>query len=286
MGFPSTPSLFTTHSHWTLPPPSCWWQEKKQMTRKRERGEEWLSVYVPEPNEPRNAMNRLLGWFIAASSGSEWAGDVWCGSASHWQDVSSILCHSRQHLWFASHASESQHACFALVTMFLCFSTLLFILSPPSLFLPGRHTLISLFVCLLQEHIFKLMKSDSYARFLRSNIYQDLLLARKKVSCSHWPLYHHLCQRNLNTLTAFLILVWFYFLDFKHIPGPCLMHLVIRFDKVLSGRARLFCSNMPNTGTGCFSKVVHITFWKWICDCECSKVRHLTAVLFSFILFW
>ncbi|XP_078134308.1 regulator of G-protein signaling 6-like isoform X6 [Sander vitreus] len=31
-----------------------------------------------------------------------------------------------------------------------------------------------------QEHIFKLMKSDSYARFLRSNIYQDLLLARKK----------------------------------------------------------------------------------------------------------
>lgn len=37
-------------------------------------------------------------------------------------------------------------------------------------------------LCLLQEHIFKLMKSDSYARFLRSNIYQDLLLARKKVS--------------------------------------------------------------------------------------------------------
>ncbi|XP_033291947.1 regulator of G-protein signaling 6 isoform X1 [Orcinus orca] len=31
-----------------------------------------------------------------------------------------------------------------------------------------------------QEHIYKLMKSDSYARFLRSNAYQDLLLARKK----------------------------------------------------------------------------------------------------------
>uniref|UniRef100_A0AAY4BGF5 Regulator of G-protein signaling 6 n=1 Tax=Denticeps clupeoides TaxID=299321 RepID=A0AAY4BGF5_9TELE len=31
-----------------------------------------------------------------------------------------------------------------------------------------------------QEHIFKLMKSDSYSRFLRSSIYQDLLLARKK----------------------------------------------------------------------------------------------------------
>lgn len=26
------------------------------------------------------------------------------------------------------------------------------------------------------------MKSDSYARFLRSNAYQDLLLAKKKVS--------------------------------------------------------------------------------------------------------
>lgn len=32
-----------------------------------------------------------------------------------------------------------------------------------------------------QEHIYKLMKSDSYARFLRSNAYQDLLLAKKKV---------------------------------------------------------------------------------------------------------
>uniref|UniRef100_A0A8D2HQH3 Regulator of G protein signaling 6 n=1 Tax=Urocitellus parryii TaxID=9999 RepID=A0A8D2HQH3_UROPR len=31
-----------------------------------------------------------------------------------------------------------------------------------------------------QEHIYKLMKSDSYARFLRSNAYQDMLLARKK----------------------------------------------------------------------------------------------------------
>ncbi|XP_077320725.1 regulator of G-protein signaling 6 isoform X2 [Lithobates pipiens] len=31
-----------------------------------------------------------------------------------------------------------------------------------------------------QEHIYKLMKSDSYARFLRSNAYQDLLLMKKK----------------------------------------------------------------------------------------------------------
>ncbi|XP_029281642.1 LOW QUALITY PROTEIN: regulator of G-protein signaling 6 [Cottoperca gobio] len=31
-----------------------------------------------------------------------------------------------------------------------------------------------------QDHIYKLMKSDSYTRFLRSNVYQDLLTARKK----------------------------------------------------------------------------------------------------------
>ncbi|ETE66768.1 Regulator of G-protein signaling 6, partial [Ophiophagus hannah] len=38
------------------------------------------------------------------------------------------------------------------------------------------------FLLFPQEHIYKLMKSDSYARFLRSNAYQDLLLAKKKVS--------------------------------------------------------------------------------------------------------
>uniref|UniRef100_A0A673C6R6 Regulator of G protein signaling 6 n=1 Tax=Sphaeramia orbicularis TaxID=375764 RepID=A0A673C6R6_9TELE len=42
---------------------------------------------------------------------------------------------------------------------------------------PGRYSFED-----AQEHIFKLMKSDSYARFLRSNTYQDLLLARKKVN--------------------------------------------------------------------------------------------------------
>ncbi|XP_049595432.1 regulator of G-protein signaling 6 isoform X1 [Syngnathus scovelli] len=40
---------------------------------------------------------------------------------------------------------------------------------------PGRYSFED-----AQEHIFTLMKSDSYARFLRSSSYQDLLLARKK----------------------------------------------------------------------------------------------------------
>uniref|UniRef100_A0A672SDI7 Regulator of G-protein signaling 6-like n=1 Tax=Sinocyclocheilus grahami TaxID=75366 RepID=A0A672SDI7_SINGR len=40
---------------------------------------------------------------------------------------------------------------------------------------PGRYSFED-----AQDHIYKLMKSDSYPRFLRSNAYQDLLLARKK----------------------------------------------------------------------------------------------------------
>ncbi|XP_044515905.1 regulator of G-protein signaling 6 [Gracilinanus agilis] len=40
---------------------------------------------------------------------------------------------------------------------------------------PGRYTYED-----AQEHIYKLMKSDSYTRFLRSNAYQDLLQAKKK----------------------------------------------------------------------------------------------------------
>uniref|UniRef100_A0A803TW92 Regulator of G protein signaling 6 n=1 Tax=Anolis carolinensis TaxID=28377 RepID=A0A803TW92_ANOCA len=49
-----------------------------------------------------------------------------------------------------------------------------------------------------QEHIYKLMKSDSYARFLRSNAYQDLLLAKKKVSIGKDMLLHvwHLKKKN------------------------------------------------------------------------------------------
>uniref|UniRef100_A0A8C5BMR8 Regulator of G-protein signaling 7-like n=1 Tax=Gadus morhua TaxID=8049 RepID=A0A8C5BMR8_GADMO len=41
---------------------------------------------------------------------------------------------------------------------------------------PGRYTFED-----AQEHIYKLMKSDSYSRFLRSSCYQELLQARKKV---------------------------------------------------------------------------------------------------------
>ncbi|XP_035278624.1 regulator of G-protein signaling 6-like isoform X2 [Anguilla anguilla] len=40
---------------------------------------------------------------------------------------------------------------------------------------PGRYSFED-----AQDHIYMLMKSDSYARFLRSNAYQDLLLSRKK----------------------------------------------------------------------------------------------------------
>uniref|UniRef100_A0A3Q3VI64 Uncharacterized protein n=1 Tax=Mola mola TaxID=94237 RepID=A0A3Q3VI64_MOLML len=40
---------------------------------------------------------------------------------------------------------------------------------------PGRYSYED-----AQDHIYKLMKSDSYTRFLRSNVYQDLLMVRKK----------------------------------------------------------------------------------------------------------
>lgn len=36
-------------------------------------------------------------------------------------------------------------------------------------------------MCFPQEHIYKLMKSDSYSRFIRSSAYQELLQAKKKV---------------------------------------------------------------------------------------------------------
>uniref|UniRef100_A0AAY5L5T4 Regulator of G protein signaling 7 n=1 Tax=Esox lucius TaxID=8010 RepID=A0AAY5L5T4_ESOLU len=43
---------------------------------------------------------------------------------------------------------------------------------------PGRYAFED-----AQEHIYKLMKSDSYSRFIRSNAYQELLQAKKKVNC-------------------------------------------------------------------------------------------------------
>uniref|UniRef100_A0A674BBX1 Regulator of G protein signaling 7 n=1 Tax=Salmo trutta TaxID=8032 RepID=A0A674BBX1_SALTR len=44
---------------------------------------------------------------------------------------------------------------------------------------PGRYAFED-----AQEHIYKLMKSDSYSRFLRSNFYQELLQAKKKSGAS------------------------------------------------------------------------------------------------------
>uniref|UniRef100_A0AAV2KCU0 Regulator of G-protein signaling 6 n=1 Tax=Knipowitschia caucasica TaxID=637954 RepID=A0AAV2KCU0_KNICA len=42
---------------------------------------------------------------------------------------------------------------------------------------PGRYSYAE-----AQDHIYHLMKSDSYSRFLRSNVYQDLLNTRRKLS--------------------------------------------------------------------------------------------------------
>ncbi|ELK02299.1 Regulator of G-protein signaling 7, partial [Pteropus alecto] len=47
---------------------------------------------------------------------------------------------------------------------------------------PGRYTFED-----AQEHIYKLMKSDSYPRFIRSSAYQELLQAKKKVMVLCYP---------------------------------------------------------------------------------------------------
>uniref|UniRef100_A0A669CSH9 Regulator of G protein signaling 7 n=1 Tax=Oreochromis niloticus TaxID=8128 RepID=A0A669CSH9_ORENI len=47
---------------------------------------------------------------------------------------------------------------------------------------PGRYAFED-----AQEHIYKLMKSDSYSRFIRSSAYQELLQAKKKVTKSNKP---------------------------------------------------------------------------------------------------
>jgi len=46
---------------------------------------------------------------------------------------------------------------------------------------PDALTIYLHILFLQQEHIYKLMKSDSYSRFIRSNAYQELLQAKKKV---------------------------------------------------------------------------------------------------------
>ena len=38
-----------------------------------------------------------------------------------------------------------------------------------------------------EEHIFKLMTSDSYYRYLRSNIYKELMAGQKKKSKKRFP---------------------------------------------------------------------------------------------------
>lgn len=159
------------------------------------REEEWQSVFVPGPNEPSNAMNRLftMVWLVQSEL-------VMC----HWQDITQLclpgLRCSCQYARFASR--PPYHTCFHCINTITSSLYLSFLF-----FSQGQHTLIC-FSFLLQEHIFKLMKSDSYARFLRSNIYQDLLLARKKVSCTHWPPCHLLCCFLVASLIL-IIFLWF-----------------------------------------------------------------------------
>uniref|UniRef100_A0A8C1KA25 Regulator of G protein signaling 7b n=1 Tax=Cyprinus carpio TaxID=7962 RepID=A0A8C1KA25_CYPCA len=51
---------------------------------------------------------------------------------------------------------------------------------------PGRYAFQD-----AQEHIYKLMKSDSYSRFIRSSAYQELLQAKKKVQPQNRPRHTH-----------------------------------------------------------------------------------------------
>uniref|UniRef100_A0A673CT91 Regulator of G protein signaling 6 n=1 Tax=Sphaeramia orbicularis TaxID=375764 RepID=A0A673CT91_9TELE len=61
---------------------------------------------------------------------------------------------------------------------------------------PGRYSYED-----AQDHIYKLMKSDSYTRFLRSNVYQDLLMARKKLVS--WCVHTHQCPCHIGPLCYF-----------------------------------------------------------------------------------
>lgn len=154
-GSASTPSPFTAHTGALNPSTPLVlhkWQEKERDGGGEKNGRMCLC---------QGLMRRAIPWIACSMGPPRSLGDVWRGSASHWQETTQLHTIS----WF---------------------------FPPPVLppFLSGHCVLIIFFPPLLQEHIFKLMKSDSYARFLRSNIYQDLLLARKKVSCTLWPPRH------------------------------------------------------------------------------------------------
>lgn len=205
MGFLSTTSLFTTHSHTTAiyflfhplahrntepfhPTHVTQVIEREGTEEQKERGE--------KKNDGvclcQGLMRRVMPWIGC----SPWIPLVQSGL---------VMC-DVERLSLAGHYSALSHGTLTFMpARSVCitdpeshmhalhyhnptsFISLHFICSLPFSTWP-THT--HQFFCVLQEHIFKLMKSDSYARFLRSNIYQDLLLARKKVSCTHWPLPH------------------------------------------------------------------------------------------------
>lgn len=74
-----------------------------------------------------------------------------------------VATHSRTHRWGKRSADTHWTSKWCLV---LC-----------------RHTHTHITMCFAkQEHIYKLMKSDSYSRFIRSSAYQELLQAKKKVT--------------------------------------------------------------------------------------------------------
>lgn len=142
-------------------------------------------------------MRRVMPW-IGCSSVHHgflwfkvgWRCDVWRGTPLAGRTLlSSVSQDSAVHVSTLGFASPPpNHTCVHCITIIrppLLLCTCLYCFTPFS----PKPTHTHQFFFLLQEHIFKLMKSDSYARFLRSNIYQDLLLARKKVSCTLWPLF-------------------------------------------------------------------------------------------------
>lgn len=138
---------------------------------------------MPVPNEASNAMNRLFGWFTMNSSGLQVGRRCVTCNASRWQDITQLCLRTPQLM-------SAHSACITPTLITHASITIIrpLFISSHSCFLhivSNKPTHTHCCFLLLQEHIFQLMKSDSYARFLRSNIYQDLLLARKKVSCTH-----------------------------------------------------------------------------------------------------